>query len=131
MLAAGPRTNAELIAGTGLTEGAIHAAIHRLGKQGKVIRVKHGKYALPGIAVPHVYTKDAIIRALQSGSKTVRELMTATGKNRGEIWQALHRLKAKGLIHGGGQRGRLAAFALPPAHLNGKSKPKNRPRRRA
>ena len=98
MLAAGPRTNAELIAGTGLTEGAIHAAIHRLGKQGKVIRVKHGKYALPGTAVPHVYTKDAINEALQSGPKTVRELMTATGKNRGEISQALHRLKAKGLI---------------------------------
>jgi hypothetical protein len=127
--AGGSYTNAQLRDRTGLTEGAIHAAIHRLGKQDKIIRVKRGKYALQGTAVPHVYTKDAINEVLQSGSKTVRELMTATGKNRGEIWQALHRLKAKGLIIGGGQRGR--AFALPPGRLNGKSKPKNRPRRRA
>jgi hypothetical protein len=114
MLAAGPRTNAELIVGTGLTEGAIHAAVHRLGMQDKIIRVKRGKYALPGTVVPHVYAKDAINEALQSGSKTVSELMIATGKNRGEIWQALHRLKAKGLIIGLGRRGYQAAFALSP-----------------
>jgi biotin operon repressor len=113
MLAAGPRTNAALIVGTRLTEGAIHAAIHRLGKQGKIIRVKRGKYGLPGTAVPHVYAKDAINQALQSGSKTGPELVAATGKNRGEIWQALHRLKAKGLIRSV-RRGYQAAFALPP-----------------
>jgi hypothetical protein len=131
LAAGGSYTNAQLRARTGLTEGAIHAAVHHLVKQGKAIRIKRGLWARPGTAPPHIYARDAIIEALQSGSKTVHELMTATGKNRGEIWQALHRLKAKGLIHGGGQRGRLAAFALPPAHLNGKSKPKNRPRRRA
>jgi hypothetical protein len=92
-----------------LTEGAIH----RLGKQGKIIRVKRGKYALPRTAVPHVYAKDAIYEALQSCSMTVPELLAATRKNRGEIWQAFHRLKAKGLIIGLGRRGYQAAFALP------------------
>jgi hypothetical protein len=119
LAAGGSYTNARLRALTGLTEGAIHAAVHHLVKQGKAIRIKRGLWALPGTAPPHIYARDAIIEALQSGPKTVRELMTATGKNRGEIWQALHRLKAKGLIIEvhlirPGCRGYQAAFALPP-----------------
>jgi hypothetical protein len=37
MLATGSRTNTELIDGTGHSEGAIHSAIHRLSKAGKII----------------------------------------------------------------------------------------------
>jgi hypothetical protein len=89
-----------------------------LKKRGKVVLTDYGKYALPGAATPHVYTKDAIDEALQSGSKTVPDFMELTGKNRGEIWAALRRKKVKGevvqayLVYPG-RRGYLAAFALP------------------
>jgi DNA-binding MarR family transcriptional regulator len=44
MLAAGPScTNSELIAGTGHTEAAVHAAIHRLAERGKIIRKTRSK----------------------------------------------------------------------------------------
>jgi DNA-binding MarR family transcriptional regulator len=99
--AGGSYTNAQLRARTGLTVAAIHAAVHHLVKQGKIIRIKRGSYARPGTAPPHIYARDAIMEALQSGSKTVPELVAATRKNRGEISQALHRLKAKGLIRRG------------------------------
>ena len=57
MLAAGPRTNAELIVGTGRTEAAVHAAIHRLGKQGKI---KCEKRSRRGIRRGESYTRYAL-----------------------------------------------------------------------
>jgi hypothetical protein len=99
-------------------KGQIAGALHVLKKRGKVVLISYGKYAKPGTAAPHIYAKDAIDEALKSGSKTVRDLQTLTGKNRGELWAALQRKKAKGqvieayLIHVG-RRGRQAAFAMP------------------
>jgi hypothetical protein len=117
-LARGSATQAEIRARTGLSKAQVAGCLHVLKKRGKVVLTDYGKYALPGTATPHVYTKDAIDKALQSGSKTVPELMKLTGKNRGEIWAALRRKKVKGevvqayLVYPG-RRGRLAAFVLP------------------
>jgi hypothetical protein len=117
-LARGSTTPAEFRARTGLSKAQVAGSLHVLKKRSKVVLTDYGKYALPGTAAPHVYAKDAIHEALQSGPKTVPELMELTGKNRGEIWAALRRKKDKGevieayLVYPG-RRGRLAAFALP------------------
>jgi hypothetical protein len=117
-LASGSVTPAEIRVRTGLSKAQVAGSLHVLKKRRKVVLTDYGKYALPGTATPHVYTKDAIDEALQSGSKTVPEFMKLTGKNRGEIWAALRRKKAKGevvqayLVYPG-RRGYLAAFALP------------------
>jgi predicted transcriptional regulator len=120
-----PSTCAELRDRTGLSEGAVHAALHNLTTElGKIIRVKRGVYALQG-AVPHVYARDAVIEELRRGRNTISELAAKTGKNRGELTQAVYRLKSKGLVTRhfvpgrsgglrgrGGHRGPVAAFAL-------------------
>jgi hypothetical protein len=116
-LADGPATPAELCIRTGKTKTQIAGALHWLWKHKKIVRTDYGLWALPGTAPPHIIARDAIIEVLQSGSKTVRELMAATGKNRGEIWQALRGLKAKCLVIEAylvhpGRRGYQAAFAL-------------------
>jgi hypothetical protein len=117
-LANGSVTPAEIRVRTGLSKAQVAGSLHVLKKRRKVVLTDYGKYALPGTATPHVYTKDAIDEALQSGSKTVPEFMKLTGKNRGEIWAALRRKKVKGevvqayLVYPG-RRGYLAAFALP------------------
>lgn len=116
----GLATPAELRARTGLSKAQVAGALHVLKKRGKVVLTEYGKYALLGTAAAHVYAKDAIDRAMASGLQTVPEFMEFTGKNRGEIWAALRRKKAKGevieayLVYPG-RRGRLAAFA-PSAH---------------
>jgi hypothetical protein len=135
-LADSPATPDKLCARTGKSKSQIVGALHWLWKHKKIDRIGFGLWALRGTAPPYIIARDAIVEALQSGSKTVSELMTATEKNRGEIWAALRRLKAEHSIVEAyliypGRRGYQAAFALPPARLNGKSKPKNRPRRRA
>jgi len=113
-LGMGPqRSCAELRAKTGKSEGAVHAALHRLRKAGSIVLTKRGRYALPGSASPHVYARDAITDALRSGKKTMPELIAATGKNYGEIWQALRRLEAKRGVIQVASRGELVAFALP------------------
>jgi predicted Rossmann fold nucleotide-binding protein DprA/Smf involved in DNA uptake len=106
---------AELRAKTGKSVGAVNAALHRLHHAGSIILTKRGKYALTGSASPHVYARGAIIDALRSGKKTMPELIAATGKNYGEIWQALRRLEAKGDIIRVAHRGQRVAFALPSA----------------
>jgi hypothetical protein len=95
-LAGGQRTCAELRAKTGKSGGAVHAALHRLRNAGSIVLTKRGKYALAGSASPHVYARHAIIDVLRSGEKTMPELIAATGKNYGEVWQALKRMEAKG-----------------------------------
>jgi hypothetical protein len=47
MLATGRRTNAELIAGTGHSEAAIHSAIHRLSRAGKIIGSTRTRRGVP------------------------------------------------------------------------------------
>jgi predicted Rossmann fold nucleotide-binding protein DprA/Smf involved in DNA uptake len=94
----GQRNCAELRAQTGKSEGAVHAALHRLHKAGRIVLTKRGRYALAGSASPHVYARDAINDALRSGNKTMPELIGATGKNYGELWAALKRLMAKGQV---------------------------------
>jgi hypothetical protein len=66
-----------------------------LHNAGSIVLTKRGKYALAGSASPHVYARDAITDALRSGKKTMPELIAATGKNYGEIWQALRRMGDK------------------------------------
>jgi hypothetical protein len=114
----GPATPAKLRARTGKSANQIAGALHWLWKHKKIVRTDYGLWALPETAPPHIIARDAILDALQSGSKTVRELMAATGKNRGEIWAALRRLKAEHSIAEAyliypGRRGYQAAFALP------------------
>jgi DNA-binding MarR family transcriptional regulator len=59
MLATGSRTNRELIAGTGHTEAAVHAAIHRLAKRGKITRKTRSKL---GVRRGDSYTRYALRR---------------------------------------------------------------------
>src|SRR5262249_7814861 len=47
MLATGGRTNAELIAGTGHNEAAIHSAIHRLRRAGKITCIVRTRQGVP------------------------------------------------------------------------------------
>jgi biotin operon repressor len=108
----GQRNCAELRAETGKSEGAVHAALHRLRNAGSIVLTKRGGYALAGSAPPHVYARDAISDALRSGKKTMPELIAATGKNYGEIWAALRRLEAKGRVKQVAPREQLVAFAL-------------------
>jgi hypothetical protein len=108
----GQRNCAELRAETGKSEGAVHAALHRLHNAGSIVLTERGRYALAGSAPPHVYTRDAISDALRSGKKTIPELIAATGKNYGEIWAALRRLEAKGRVKQVAPCGQLVAFAL-------------------
>ena len=108
----GQRSCAELRAETGKSEGAVHAALHRLRNAGSIVLTKRGRYALAGSAPPHVYARDAISVALRSGKKTMPELIAATGKNRGEIYAALRRLEAKGRVKQVAPRGQRVAFAL-------------------
>jgi biotin operon repressor len=124
VLANGPAVPAQLRARTGKSDAAIHGGLHRLKKKGTIVLTQRGKYAmyaLAGTAPLHVYAGDAIGRALESGSKTLAELETVTGKKRGELWAALLRKEAKGEVVKAylinvGHRGRLAAFAAAPAH---------------
>jgi hypothetical protein len=119
VLTDGPATPAELCARTCKSKSQIAGALNWLWKHSKIVRIRPNLWGLPGTAPPYIIARDAIIEALRSGSKTVPELVTATGKNRGAIWQALRRLKAEDLlieaylIHPG-RRGYQAAFALPP-----------------
>jgi hypothetical protein len=121
VLSDGSAIPAEIRTRTGLTKAQTAGALHVLKKRGKVVPTEYGKYALPGTAAPHVYTKDALDRAMESGLQTVPEFIEFTGKNRGEIWAALRRKKAKGeviqayLVYPG-RRGRLAAFAPSARH---------------
>jgi hypothetical protein len=114
----GPAAPAELCARTGKSKSQIAGALNWLWKHKKIVRIRPNLWGLPGTAPPYIIARDAVIEALQSGSKTVRELVAATGKNRGAIWQALRGLKAEDLlieaylIHPG-RRGYQAAFALP------------------
>jgi DNA-binding IclR family transcriptional regulator len=114
-LAGGQRTCPELKAETGKSEGAVSAALHRLHNAGSIVLTKPGKYALAGSASPHVYARDAITDALRSGKKTMPELIAATGKNYGEIWQALRRMGDKREVIRVARRGQIVAFALPGA----------------
>jgi hypothetical protein len=126
ILERGPASPAEIRERAGLTKAQVAGAVHWLWKKaGKIKRLRPNLYALPGAApVPHVYARDAIINALRSGRKSVPELITITGKNRGEIWAALRRLRADGIIEQvgfrnghavrPGFRGRVAVFALTP-----------------
>jgi len=120
VLVSGPATPAQIRAHTGLSEAQVAAALHWLSKRKKIERTYYGEWAAAGTATPHVFAKDAILKALQFGSKTVRELEKHTGKNRGELWAALRGLKDREevveayLIYPG-RRGYRAAFALPPA----------------
>jgi hypothetical protein len=119
-----PATPAKLRARTGLNKAQVAGALHWLWKRaGKIVRLRPGLYALPGTApVPHIYARDAIMIALRSGKKSVPELITVTGKNRGEIWAALRRLCANGMVEQvgfrsghavrRGFRGRVAMVAL-------------------
>jgi len=86
---AGQLSCAELRAETGKSEGAVHAALHRLHNARIIIRTERGKYARAGSAPPHVYTRDAISDPLRSGKKkkTIPELMAASGKNYGETYR--------------------------------------------
>src|SRR5262245_46591541 len=59
----GEYTPAELRALTGKSEGAVHAALHRLHNTGRIVRTRRGRYASAGNARPHVYARDAIINA--------------------------------------------------------------------
>jgi hypothetical protein len=117
----GSASPAELCARTGLSKSQIAGALHWLWKHKKIVRIRPNLWGLPGTAPSYIIARDAIIEALQSGSKIVSELVAATGKNRGAIWQALRRLIVEGLViqaylvHGGRHRGRLAAFAIPRA----------------
>jgi hypothetical protein len=123
-LANGQAGLADVRARTGKSDAAIHGALHRLKKKGTIVLTRRGRYAmyaLAGTAPLHVYSGDAIDRALESGSKTLPELETVTGKKRGELWAALLRKEAKGEVVKAylinvGHRGRLAAFAAAPAH---------------
>jgi DNA-binding transcriptional ArsR family regulator len=114
-LAAGAHTFDELVTATGLPEGAVTAAIHRLKERKVVIlkdRGKNATYALAGTASPHVYTREAVIDALRSGKRmTVSELVPHTGKGRGEIYAALHRLEDEGLVKRFESPGQPLAFA--------------------
>jgi hypothetical protein len=86
--------------------------------------LKPDLYALPGAApVPHIYAHDAIVLALDSGKKSMPELVEITGKNRAELWAALRRrlfpdgiAKRAGFRSGHdvrpGFRGRVAVLAL-------------------
>jgi hypothetical protein len=116
----GKSTPAQIRARTGLSKAQVTASLHWLWRRAKKLEhTDYGEYAPPGSATPHVFTKDAIPKALQSGSKTVAELEELTGKNRGELWAALRGLRDRGevveayLIYPG-RRGYRAAFALPP-----------------
>jgi DNA-binding IclR family transcriptional regulator len=114
-LAAGERTRAELVTATGLTEAAVHAAIHRLKERKVVIlkdRGKNATYALAGTAPPHVYAREAMNNALRSGEKTMPELEAITGKKRHELWAAYKREEAKRRVKRIVRRGKRAAFAL-------------------
>jgi hypothetical protein len=120
VLASGKATQAQIRARTGLSKAQVAAAVHWFWKRKKIEPTDYGEWAVAGTATCHVYAKDAIKQALQSGSKTVAELEEITGKNRGELWAALRGLIRRGevveayLIYPG-RRGYRAAFALPPA----------------
>jgi hypothetical protein len=109
---------AELRAKTGKSEGAVHAALHRLHKAKSIVRTNRGRYALAGSASPHVYARDAMTDALRSGKKTMPELITATGKNYYEIMAAVRREEAKGRVRviQAGPRRKLVAVALVANH---------------
>jgi hypothetical protein len=108
------RTCAELMAETGKSEGAVHLVLHRLHNAGTIVRTGRGRYAPAGSAPPHVYARDAISDALGSGKKTMTmpEFIAATGKNYGEIWQALRREEAKGHVKQVAHRGKPLAWQL-------------------
>jgi hypothetical protein len=121
----GPATSAQLRDRGGLGKTQVAGALHWLvNKTSQVIRLRPDLYALPGAApVPvHIYARDAIIAALRSGKRPIPELITITGKNRGEIWAAVRRLCVDGMVEQvgfcnghavrPGFRGRVAVFAL-------------------
>jgi DNA-binding IclR family transcriptional regulator len=115
VLAAGAHTFDELVTATGLPEGAVTAAIHRLKERKVVIlkdRGKNATYALAGTAPPHVYAREAMNNALRSGKKTMPELEAITGKKRHELWAAYKREEAKRRVKRIVRRGKPAAFAL-------------------
>jgi len=68
LAAAGPCTNAELIAATGHTEAAIHAAVHRLRKQSKIISKMRSKR---GVRRGESYTRYTLPRRA-SRQRTLR-----------------------------------------------------------
>ena len=124
-LEVGPATTEQLRERTRLSAVQLAGALHWLWrKAGKIVRLKPDLYALPGAApVPHIYAHDAIVLALDSGKKSMPELVKITGKNRAELWAALRRrlfpdgiAKRAGFRSGHdvrpGFRGRVAVFAL-------------------
>jgi hypothetical protein len=124
-LKVGPATAEQLRERTRLSAVQLAGALHWLWrKAGKIERLKPDLYALPGAApVPHIYAHDAVVLALDSGKKSMPELVEITGKNRAELWAALRRrlfpdgiAKRAGFRNGDdvrpGFRGRVAVFAL-------------------
>jgi hypothetical protein len=126
-LSGGPASPAELRARTGKSGNEIAGGVHRLKEAEKIILTKRGVYSLAGTASPHVYARDAIKVVLQSGPKTISELIVATGKNRKELYIAARRLEANDAVKRIGRRGRFRVFAL----VSSRRKNGNRAVRRA
>jgi hypothetical protein len=84
VLEVGPASTEQLRERTRLSAVQLAGALHWLWrKAGKIVRLKPDLYALPGVApVPHIYSHDAIVLALDSGKKSMPELVEITGKNR-------------------------------------------------
>jgi DNA-binding transcriptional ArsR family regulator len=107
-----PMKAAALAQATGSPLSSVYQALRPLLKQGKVICIKRGIYALPGTAPVYIATSCLIINALTRQPMKLGPLMqyinrrTNTGRSRDTVTRILSYLKEKGTIkhsHMGGE----------------------------
>jgi hypothetical protein len=91
----GPINVSRLAKKTGKGESTVKIALHRhLLRNGKVMRTKHGIYALAGTASPYISKCDAIIAALKKGPMTGTTLAQETGTTPSSLYQFIDLLLA-------------------------------------
>jgi hypothetical protein len=114
-LISGPKSKEELMKITGLPENTVWNVTKLLKREGKIIAIAPGVWALPG-AAPHVLAKDSILVALTAAGEemSVDELVAAIpSKPRITISGAANSLAAEGKI----VRIRPGVYTLPQPNI--------------
>jgi DNA-binding IclR family transcriptional regulator len=95
----GPMNVSGLAQKTGKGTSTVKSALHRhLLPKGKVLRTKHGIYALAGTQPPYISKCDAIIAALEEGPMSVSTLAQVTCTTLSSLYQFIDRLLASGRV---------------------------------